>query len=317
MSKFYISITDTDWMNFLRNETDNYGDYINFWTPGKQPFKAIESGDLFLFKLHSRKAKGENGEIVGGAYFHSFEIMPASSAWDKFGYGNGATSLTEMKTSINKYRSRNNMDQSTDEIGCIILYKPFFFEPSQWIESPSDWGKSIVRGKVYDTSTEIGNALYEEVNNQLIDTTPDDTDLINEIESEVSNTIDGQTRKAFINVRVNQGVFRDKLLHKYSSCCLCKVSNPSLLRASHIKPWADSEPTEKLDVDNGFLLCPNHDSLFDAGYITFNDDGTILISSKLSQVDQTFMNVMPTMKIELTEKNKEYLAYHRSHVFLG
>lgn len=89
---------------------------------------------------------------------------------------------------------------------------------------------------------------------------------------------------------------------------MCKVENQALLTASHIKPWAASSADEKLDAENGFLLCPNHDALFDG-------DGKIMISSRLSQVGCTFTNVIPTMKINLSEKNKEYLEYHRKKIF--
>lgn len=62
-----------------------------------------------------------------------------------------------------------------------------------------------------------------------------------------------------------------------------------------------------LPITCGFLLCPNHDALFDGGYITFEDDGTIVISDRLSQLDCTFTNVLSTMKIQLSDKNKKYL----------
>ncbi len=75
-------------------------------------------------------------------------------------------------------------------------------------------------------------------------------------------------------------------------------------------------PEEKLDIDNGFLLCPNHDRLFDKGFISFADDGTILLSDYLSQNDRIFTNVDPNKRIILTEQNKEYLAYHREKIFL-
>lgn len=119
----------------------------------------------------------------------------------------------------------------------------------------------------------------------------------------------------YIKTRVNQGVFRERLLEKYDCCCLCKVRNPQFLVASHIKPWAVSQANEKLDSDNGLLLCPNHDALFDSGYISFEDDGSILISGQLDQVDAIFMNVDKNSKIKLTEKNKKYLQYHRENIF--
>ncbi len=85
---------------------------------------------------------------------------------------------------------------------------------------------------------------------------------------------------------------------------------PALLIASHIKPWAESEPKEKLDVDNGFLMCPNHDKLFDKGYITFDDNGKIIISDKLIENDKELLNVDSRKHIELTEDNKKYLKFH-------
>lgn len=66
------------------------------------------------------------------------------------------------------------------------------------------------------------------------------------IDEEISSlNIEGESKKAIINVRVNQGIFRNLLLERYNKCCLCGVENPKLLIASHIKPWAESEPNEK------------------------------------------------------------------------
>ena len=114
---------------------------------------------------------------------------------------------------------------------------------------------------------------------------------------------------------MNQSVFRDRLLKKYHKCCLCEVENQDLLKASHIKLWVVSDADEKLDVENGFLLCPNHDALFDGGFISFDDNGNIMISDRLTQTDCTFTNVVPTKKIKLPERNRKYLEYHRKNVF--
>lgn len=108
-------------------------------------------------------------------------------------------------------------------------------------------------------------------------------------------------------------------MKKYPHCCLCNVKEPSLLVASHIKPWSVSDKIEKLDIDNGFLLCPNHDQLFDQGWISFDDTGKILISEGLSQADRCFTNVSENMKIHfpLTAGNRVYLKYHRENIFKG
>lgn len=130
-------------------------------------------------------------------------------------------------------------------------------------------------------------------------------------EEMTSLNIDGKSKEAIVKVRVNQGIFRDRLLSRYSKCCLCNVSNPQLLIASHIKPWSECEDSEKLLVDNGFLLCPNHDCLFDKGLISFNDDGTIIISDKLDETNRLFMNVNTDMRIKVYEGNVPFLKYHR------
>lgn len=140
----------------------------------------------------------------------------------------------------------------------------------------------------------------------------DDSNIITEIEN---SDLEGVEKEALIKVRINQGVFRDKLLKKYSKCCLCGVCNSTFLIASHIKPWAESNSIEKLDIENGLLMCPNHDKLFDGGWITFNDEGNIIISSALQQNDKMFMNVKEGMNIELSQKNRKYIEYHRENIY--
>ena len=136
------------------------------------------------------------------------------------------------------------------------------------------------------------------------------------IEEEISSlNIEGVSKKAIIKVRDNQGILRDLMLERYNRCQLCKAENHKLLIASHIKPWVESEPKEKLDVNNGFLMCPNHDKLFDKGYITFDDDGKIIISDRLTENDRVSFNIDSSMYIELTERNKKYLKFHRENVF--
>ena len=139
-------------------------------------------------------------------------------------------------------------------------------------------------------------------------------EIIKEIEEETEG-LKGYDRDVLIKGRVNQSVFRDMLLFKYKYCRLCPVGNDQMLVASHIKPWSESSQEERLDIDNGFLLCPNHDKLFDRGFITFDDEGKIRISKQLSDTDRIGLNVHDDMKIELTDGNRKYLEYHRDKIF--
>ncbi len=138
---------------------------------------------------------------------------------------------------------------------------------------------------------------------------------IEEIEKN-TKTLIGEEKNAIVKVRVNQDIFRSRLISKYhGKCCLCGVDNESLLNASHIKPWSESDEREKLDSGNGLLLCPNHDKLFDRGYISFDDEGNILISDRLTETNKIFMNVDKRMSVLVTEDNKEYFRYHRKYCF--
>lgn len=142
------------------------------------------------------------------------------------------------------------------------------------------------------------------------------SEMAEQIDGEISGLkLEGHSRKAVVNQRVGQGIFRDLLLKRYKKCCLCDVSSAQLLRASHIKPWSDSDSEEKLNVENGFMMCPNHDLLFDRGYISFEDNGKIIISDMLSDIDKKSMNVNEDMKIKLTNHNIIFLKYHRDNIF--
>ena len=232
---------------------------------------------------------------------------------EEFGRANGRESLDEMMNSIKGIQEKNNMQLSA-EIGCIILKNVFFLDRA--IPEPIDWSKSVVRGKKYSTDTEIGLDLFNTVNNLLSSSNKSNLEIIEEIEKGTNEgTLKGEKKIILVKARVNQSVFRDRLLKKYHKCCLCEVENQALLKASHIKPWVVSDADEKLDVENGFLLCPNHDALFDGGFISFDDNGNIMISDRLTKTDCTFTNVVPTMKLKLSEGNRKYLEYHRKNVF--
>lgn len=113
----------------------------------------------------------------------------------------------------------------------------------------------------------------------------DSNNLANLIDNEITET----EKEQIIKSRIGQSAFKKALLAVEKKCKLCGVSDERFLVASHIKPWSQSNHQERLDVNNGLLLCPNHDALFDKGYISFDDDdGTILISDSLDAATKFF-----------------------------
>lgn len=118
--------------------------------------------------------------------------------------------------------------------------------------------------------------------------------------------------------RVGQDIFRSSLLAYWGQrCAVSGLAVPELLRASHIKPWADcASDAERLDVFNGLLLAPHLDALFDGGWVTFMDSGQIRISDALDAASRTRLGLTGAEAIiGLTERHQAYLAWHREHCF--
>jgi hypothetical protein len=90
----------------------------------------------------------------------------------------------------------------------------------------------------------------------------------------------------------------------------------SALRASHIKPWKDSNDSERLDQNNGFLLAAQIDALFDVGLISFRDDGRMLVSKQIAANDRVILRLGGSLSKKLTSKEKSYLQHHRTNCFV-
>ncbi|MBM9515280.1 HNH endonuclease [Desulfogranum marinum] len=134
-----------------------------------------------------------------------------------------------------------------------------------------------------------------------------------------NKTISETEKEAVIKARRGQGLFRQNLEAIESRCRVTGITNPNHLIAGHIKPWAKCENNaERLDGENGLLLAPHIDHLFDKGYISFNDNGDLVISpfADLQALAQMGLQVEQTTNVgDFTEKQKLYLDYHRIAVF--
>lgn len=131
----------------------------------------------------------------------------------------------------------------------------------------------------------------------------------------ILDNAEGEEKEAIVKVRVNQSNFREKLIKKDPTCKICGMKNISLLIASHAKSWKESSAKEKLDENNGFLLCPNHDILFDKHLISFDINGKIIISESISDEDKDKLNINDNIIIYLNEEQLEYINYHRKKFF--
>lgn len=169
----------------------------------------------------------------------------------------------------------------------------------------------------------LGLGIIKSHNNNEFEIIP--YDLINDnqmINNEIENQNELQRDKDLISdkitekryslkVRTAQSEFRNNLINSEKKCLLCEIDFKPLLIASHIKPWAKCTNTERMDINNGLLLCPLHDKLFDKGYLSFDDN--MLIISK--SINNDIQNTILFNKFVFNDQKKNYLNYHKNNIF--
>ena len=132
-------------------------------------------------------------------------------------------------------------------------------------------------------------------------------------------TIPETTRNAVVMARRGQGVFKQNVQRIESFCRITKIDKIEHLRASHCKPWRDASNTERLDGENGLLMSPDVDHLFDRGFISFEDTGKILISPVADIQSLRLMGLEEPLKASVgkfSDGQRAYLSFHRESVFL-
>lgn len=118
--------------------------------------------------------------------------------------------------------------------------------------------------------------------------------------------------------RVGQSVFRNGLVDYWEgACAITGLTVTELLRASHIKPWADCDTdAERLDVFNGLLLAPQLDAAFDRGFITLDDTGQVIVSQLLNSTSRLILGLDEPLQVRrLDGQHLYFLQWHREHVF--
>jgi len=116
--------------------------------------------------------------------------------------------------------------------------------------------------------------------------------------------------------RRGQGIFKANVRLIENHCRVTGISNVRHLRASHIKPWANSDNHEKLDGHNGLLLSPHVDHLFDRGFISFKETGDFLVSKELSREVLDRWSISDSINVGVfTKSQSAYLQYHQDVIF--
>jgi hypothetical protein len=126
-------------------------------------------------------------------------------------------------------------------------------------------------------------------------------------------------RETIIRARRGQGLFKDRVMQIEKRCRITKVGNPVHLVASHCKPWRDSNNQERLNGENGLLLTPSIDHLFDLGFIGFQDNGELIISPVAHRESLENMGVRTGEVVNVggfSAGQRSFLDFHRKSVVL-
>jgi len=258
-----VAVTDSDWFNLLRAQPSL--NEVNFWAPSDSSFRALQPGELFLFKLHAPVNK-----IVGGGVFAYATNLPLSLAWESFGIANGARSLSEMRRRIGVYRRSDAQDKVNFSIGCRILTQPFFFDERDWLPVPPSWSPNIVVLKTFDTAAGDGQALWNAVSERLPSVMPAAEEPMHRFGA-----------PQLVLPRLGQGAFRVVVTDGYGrKCAVTGEKTLPALDAAHIRPYSEGGLHAP---SNGILMRRDIHSLFDAGYVTISPTLNFEVSSKIRE----------------------------------
>lgn len=229
-----------------------------------------------------------------------------------------------------KYKTLKKSVSPSQHIGVIRPFLPTHRSPLQsngrgnqaYLFSIGKELAEILIGLIGEEAKEF--ASRQSYSFQQADILAADKNRINDWENAEEKAIDlnpeiPTTEKEYLRKsRLGQGIFRQRLMDVEKACRITKVENPEHLIGSHIRPWRESDNKQRLDGENGFLLTPTVDHLFDRGFISFENTGKLLIAPVADMLSLPKMGI-PEAGYSVgafTSKQKEYLDFHRDMIFL-
>jgi len=306
--RIFVGVTDNGWFDFLSARQGV--DEINFWQPGgNRQFRALQPGELFLFKL-----KGQRNAIAGGGYFAWSTMMPLAFAWAMFQEKNGAASLDALRRSLIRLRHNAGMDERDFQIGCVLLAHPFFFPEEQWIHVPDTFALNLTQGRGYDLTEPDGKRLWDAVHDRLTGQAMDQF-LVDSARDERPDP-----RRVWVEMRLGQATFRSMVASAYDwRCAVTGERVLPVLEAAHIQPYAAQGPNA---VQNGLLLRADIHRLMDEGYATVTNDLRFDVSRHVRAEFENGKDYYALLGKELRMPPSrilwpasEYIAWHNQHTF--
>ena len=318
------------WVN--QNQTykhESSGGYL--WSPkrkadgSRNPFyefmREVSPGDIILsFSDTCIRA-------VGIAKSHCYECPKPTefgsvgAYWDQIGWKVDVT-----------YMTLHRVIRPSDHLDQLVPVLPDKYSPSQasgrgnqaiYLTELTPAFMTVVASLIGDELTRLLNGTYIALESQDYVRTP--ALGLAEWEEHLQQELvaDGAIREtekqALVLARRGQGRFKQNVSQVEYKCRVTHVDRIEHLRASHIKPWRDSNNDERLDGENGLLLTPSIDHLFDRGFISFEDNGDVLISPVAHKQSLARMGVSTDRVVNVggfSEQQRRQLDFHRNYVFL-
>ncbi|MCE9548569.1 MAG: HNH endonuclease [Planctomycetia bacterium] len=223
------------------------------------------------------------------------------SAWDHYGRALGADTEEEWRKQASAVI--NNCRKTYE--GRILAIELVDFRPFPIPVEPASVG-------LVDSGWSDKKNVSDGVTIRLLDLF-DANQVSIDLASICASHSDLTIRQQLIDARIGQGKFRSDVLEMWeNSCCVTDSAQLQAIRASHIKPWKHSTDVERLDPFNGLPLVATLDALFDRRLISFDGDGSMLISDSISSVERSKLGLNGLrLNRAIPEKTESYLQRHR------
>jgi hypothetical protein len=318
------------WVN--QNQTHRQevaGGYL--WSPkrnakgGRNPFyeamREVSPGDVVFSFVDTRIAAIGIAKSYCWESPKPIEFGPAGQYWEDVGW----------KVRV-RFTPLLNRVRPKDHIGILRTVMPERYSP---LQADGNGKQGVYLTEIPENFAEVLAGLIGE-EARLLMTVPakdivttagriqtgDDLDVWEhrlEQQVEKDKSIQETDRQAIIRARRGQGIFKERVMQIEKSCRITGVTNPVHLLASHCKPWRDSTNEERLDGENGLLLTPSIDHLFDRGFVGFEDSGDLIISrvAHIPSLQRMGIETRKTVNVGgFTEGQRRYLEFHRTAVLL-
>ncbi len=302
----FFAVTDYDWWKCLAEERH---DDVNFWKPSTRRVH-LALGSPFFFKL-----KAPHRAVGGYGYFAGYSILPEWLAWEIFDKANGVSSRKELQTRLASIRRGARISPST-QIGCLLISEPHFFREDEWVTAPADWPIRTQGGKGYALDSGEGERVWQE----CLARTSDHRATNGRLGEHAAESTERYGTLQVVRPRLGQSGFRLRVLDAYGfACAVTGEHSLPVVDAAHIKPFADGGTHQ---ISNGVTLRADLHRLFDRGYITFDEQRRLVVSSRLREEFDNGkvyyeMSGRTLAAVDADASSDSSLLWHRTHRYVG